>query len=166
MNDYLLVSLEKRYISERYIQVDKNLLSILENIEKEVPKEEPKFSYVEKDVMDTDEVNNPSSILHYVTKSNKNHEEGEQLFKRLKELSDELGQNNGKEYYFVDDEWLIEDLKSDIVICERQLKELNDNKEVGEQLFKRLQELSDKLGQNNGMEKNTTLLMINGELKI
>ena len=129
MNEYLLVSLEKRYISERYIQVDKNLLSILENMKKEVPKEEPKFSYVEKGVMDTDEVNNPSSILHYVTKSNMNHEEGEQLFKRLQELSDELGQNNGKEHYFVNGEWRIEDLHSDIAICERELKEFNNQKD-------------------------------------
>lgn len=135
LNDYLLASLEKRYISERYIQVDKYLLSIIENMKPlnsmkiEVPKEEPKFSYVEKGVMDTEEVNNPSSILHYVTKSNKNHEQGEQLFKRLQELSDELGQNNGKEYYFVDNKWLIEDLKSDIAICEKQLKEINEKKD-------------------------------------
>ena len=86
----MIASLEKRFISERYIQVDKNLLSILEYIKSlnsvkiEVPKEEPIFSYVKKGVMDTEEVNNPSSILHYVTKSNKNHEQGEQLFKRFK----------------------------------------------------------------------------------
>lgn len=137
LNDYLLFSSEKRYISERYIQIDKNLLSILEHmkplkhIKNEVPKEEPIFSYVKKGVMDTEEVNNPSSILHYVTKSNKNHEQGEQLFKRLQELSDKLGQKNEKEHYYFDDEkkkWLIEDLHSDIAICERLLKEINEKK--------------------------------------
>ena len=135
LNDYLIASLEKRFISERYIQVDKNLLSILEymkplnSVKIEVPKEEPKFSYVEKGVMDTDEVNNPSSILHYVTKSNINHEEGELLFKRLQELSDILGQNNEKEHYFFDGKWCIEDLNSDIDILEKQLEKLNNQKD-------------------------------------
>lgn len=129
LNDYLITSLEKRYISERYIQVDKNLLSILEYMKKEVHKDKPKFSYVKKGVMNTDEVNNPSSILHYVTKSNINHEEGERLFERLQELSDVLGWNMyGKDYYFVDNKWLIENLRYDIVILERQLKDINDNK--------------------------------------
>lgn len=152
LNDYLIASLEKRYISERYIQVDKNLLSILEYMKKEVLKEEPKFSYIEKGVMDTEEVNNPSSILHYVTKSDINKEQGELLFKQLKKLSDELNEPNGKEYYFIDDKWLIEDLRIDIENCESRLKDIKDNKEQGKELFKRLQELSDVLGQNNGKE--------------
>lgn len=128
LNDYLIASLEKRYISERYIQVDKNLLSILEYMKKEVPKDEPKFSYVKKGVMDTDEVNNPSSILHYVTKSDINKEQGELLFKQLEKLSNELNEPNGKEYYFIDNKWLIEDLRIDIENCESRLKKINDNK--------------------------------------
>ena len=135
LNDYLIFSSEKRYISERYIQIDKNLLSILEHmkplkhIKNEVPKEEPIFSYVKKGVMDTNEVNDPSSILHYVTKGNNNKEQGELLFKRLQELSDELNEPNEKELYFFDEKkkWLIEDLRSDIAICESRLKEIKDD---------------------------------------
>jgi len=83
LNNYLLKSLEKRYIFEQYIQIEKNLLSMIEfmkplqHIKNEVPKEEDKFSYVKKGVMDTDKVNDPSSILHYVTKGDNNKEQGE-----------------------------------------------------------------------------------------